>query len=154
VLENADAPPKVPAEAELSNQATPPGWEAGVKRPSNSGVPPSGLTETAMTQQKADYPLDYSKTANGMHEASAADAPRDSVRNMAEGAGDRLKSAADTAQEIAGRAAEQARNYGEKAQEAARNFKPYVENSMKEQPMATLAVAAIIGFALGALWKK
>jgi len=49
---------------------------------------------------------------------------------------------------------EQAREYGEKAQEAARNFKPYVENSMKEKPMATLAVAAVIGFALGALWKK
>jgi ElaB/YqjD/DUF883 family membrane-anchored ribosome-binding protein len=25
---------------------------------------------------------------------------------------------------------------------------------MKEQPMATLAVASVIGFALGALWKK
>jgi ElaB/YqjD/DUF883 family membrane-anchored ribosome-binding protein len=55
---------------------------------------------------------------------------------------------------MAGRVNEQAREYGEKAQEAARNFKPYVENSMKEKPMATLAVAAVIGFALGALWKK
>jgi ElaB/YqjD/DUF883 family membrane-anchored ribosome-binding protein len=25
---------------------------------------------------------------------------------------------------------------------------------MKEQPMGTLAAAAVIGFALGALWKK
>jgi ElaB/YqjD/DUF883 family membrane-anchored ribosome-binding protein len=25
---------------------------------------------------------------------------------------------------------------------------------MKEQPMATLGVAAVIGFVLGALWKK
>jgi ElaB/YqjD/DUF883 family membrane-anchored ribosome-binding protein len=29
-----------------------------------------------------------------------------------------------------------------------------VEKSLKDQPMATLAVAAVIGFALGALWKK
>ena len=41
-----------------------------------------------------------------------------------------------------------------KAQEAVKNFKPYVDKSMKEQPMATLGVAAVIGFVLGALWKK
>jgi len=33
-------------------------------------------------------------------------------------------------------------------------LKPYVDKSMKEQPMATLGVAAVIGFVLGALWKK
>ena len=30
----------------------------------------------------------------------------------------------------------------------------FVEKSLKEQPMATLAGAAVIGFVLGALWKK
>ena len=44
--------------------------------------------------------------------------------------------------------------YGEKAQEAVKQFKPYVEKSMKEQTMATLGVAAVIGFVLGALWKR
>jgi ElaB/YqjD/DUF883 family membrane-anchored ribosome-binding protein len=109
-----------------------------------------------MTQQKAEYPLDYSRNTggNGSHEASAADMLKDRARAMAESVGDQLKGAADSAQEMAGRVNEQAREYGEKAQEAARNFKPYVENSMKEKPMATLAVAAVIGFALGALWKK
>ena len=107
-----------------------------------------------MTQQKADYPLDYSRSGNGTHEASAADTLEDRAREMAESASDRLEGAADSAQESAGRVTEQAREYGEKAQEAARNFKPYVEKSMKDQPMATLAVAAVIGFALGALWKK
>jgi ElaB/YqjD/DUF883 family membrane-anchored ribosome-binding protein len=99
-----------------------------------------------MTQQKADYPLDYTK--NGTESA------KDRVREMADSAADQLKGAADSAQEMAERVTEQAREYGEKAQDMARNFKPYVENSMKEQPMATLAVAAVIGFALGALWKK
>jgi hypothetical protein len=42
----------------------------------------------------------------------------------------------------------------EKAQEAVKNFKPYVDKSMKDQPMATLGIAAVIGFVLGALWKK
>jgi ElaB/YqjD/DUF883 family membrane-anchored ribosome-binding protein len=50
--------------------------------------------------------------------------------------------------------AEQARQYGEKAQDAARQFKPFVERSLKDQPMATLAGAAIVGFVLGALWKR
>jgi len=88
-----------------------------------------------MTQQKAGYPLDYSK--------GSADAGKDRVREMA-----------DVAEEIAGKVAEHAREYGEKAQEAVKNFKPYVDKSMKERPMATLGIAAIIGFVLGALWKK
>jgi ElaB/YqjD/DUF883 family membrane-anchored ribosome-binding protein len=88
-----------------------------------------------MTQQRADYPLDYSK------------GPK-------EGAEDRVRDFADKAQDMATDAAEQARIYAEKAQEAAKNFKPFVEKSMKEQPMSTLAAAAVIGFALGALWKR
>jgi ElaB/YqjD/DUF883 family membrane-anchored ribosome-binding protein len=71
-----------------------------------------------------------------------------------EGAMDRVKDAAADAQEYAGKVADQAREYGEKAQEAARNIKPYLEKSMKERPMETLAVASVIGFVLGALWKK
>ena len=98
-----------------------------------------------MTQQRAEYPLDYTKGPNGTAE--------DRRQGPAE-AGDRFKSATERAEEIAATVTEQAREYGEKAQEAARNFKPYVEKSMKEQPMATLAVASVIGFVLGALWKK
>ena len=54
----------------------------------------------------------------------------------------------------AGRVAERAVEYGKKALHAVENFKPYVERSMKDQPMATLGIAAVIGFVLGALWKK
>jgi ElaB/YqjD/DUF883 family membrane-anchored ribosome-binding protein len=42
----------------------------------------------------------------------------------------------------------------DRVKDAARNFQPFVRNSMKEQPMATLAVASLVGFVLGALWKK
>jgi ElaB/YqjD/DUF883 family membrane-anchored ribosome-binding protein len=93
-----------------------------------------------MTQQRANYPLDYSKEADKV--------ARD------ESTMDRVKDAAAQAQDVAGKVADQAREYGEKAQEAARNFKPYVEKSMKERPMETLAVASVIGFVLGAFWKK
>jgi ElaB/YqjD/DUF883 family membrane-anchored ribosome-binding protein len=99
-----------------------------------------------MTQQKAGYPLDYSK--------GSADAGKDRLREMADVATDKVKNAAESAEEMAGKLAEHARQYGEMAQEAVKNFKPYVDKSMKEQPMATLGVAAVIGFVLGALWKK
>ena len=99
-----------------------------------------------MTEQKARYPLDYSQ--------NSADAGKDRLREMADVASDKVKHATQSAEEIAGKVAEQAREYGEKAQDAVKNFKPYVDKSMKEQPMVTLGVAAAIGFVLGALWKK
>ena len=73
---------------------------------------------------------------------------------MADSASDRLKDTGERAQEMAGKVTEQAREYGEKAQEAARQVKPLVQKSLREQPLATLAGAAAIGFLLGALWKK
>ena len=74
-----------------------------------------------MTQQRADYPLDYT---NGIHK-DADQTAKEKLRDVAESAGDQLKSAADTAQEYAGKVADQAREYGEKAQEAVREFKPF-----------------------------
>jgi ElaB/YqjD/DUF883 family membrane-anchored ribosome-binding protein len=88
-----------------------------------------------MTHQRAEYPLDYSTTVDKQ-------------------AGGRVQNAADAAAELAGKVVEQTREYTEQAQEAVKNFKPFVEKSMKEQPMATLAVAAAVGLVLGALWKR
>ena len=99
-----------------------------------------------MAQEKAGYPIDYSK--------GRADVDKDRLREMADVATDKVKDVTQTAEEIADKIAERAREYGEMAQDAVENFKPYVERSMKEQPMATLGVAAMIGFVLGALWKK
>ena len=92
-----------------------------------------------MTQQKAAYPLDYSKT-----DASSS---KDRLDDMAAKATDQFGKVTENAQELAGQLAEQ-------AQQAAKKFKPYVEKQMNEQPMATLAVAAAIGLLLGAMWKK
>ena len=92
-----------------------------------------------MTHQKTDY----------HHERTT-----DRLRDMADTTTDRLKETGVRTQEIASDVAEQARQYGEKAQDAARQFKPFVDRSLREQPMTTLASAAVIGFLLGALWKK
>jgi ElaB/YqjD/DUF883 family membrane-anchored ribosome-binding protein len=99
-----------------------------------------------MIQQRSDYPLDYSK--------GSAEAGKDRLRDLTGAATDKFKNVTDNAEEIAGKVAEQARQYGEKAHEAVKNFRPYVEGSMKDQPMARLAVASVIGFVLGALWKR
>jgi ElaB/YqjD/DUF883 family membrane-anchored ribosome-binding protein len=99
-----------------------------------------------MTQQRAEYPLDYSTTV---------DKPAgDRVQSAADAAVDKAAEVAANAQELAGKVMEQAREYTDQAQEAVKNFKPFVEKSMKERPMATLAVAAAVGLVLGALWKR
>ena len=99
-----------------------------------------------MTQQRAEYPLDYTKTS--------AEQTRDGAADMADALAQKVTDATAGAQELAGKVADQAREYGEQAQEAIKNFRPFVEKSMKEQPMTTLAVAAAIGVLLGALWKR
>ena len=43
---------------------------------------------------------------------------------------------------------------GERMQEVAGNLKGALNQSIKDQPMATLAGAAIVGFVLGAIWKS
>jgi ElaB/YqjD/DUF883 family membrane-anchored ribosome-binding protein len=73
---------------------------------------------------------------------------------MADTASERFKHVADQAEGVANRVAEQGREAGERMQEVAGNFKGAVDRSVKDQPMATLAFAAVVGFVLGALWKS
>lgn len=86
--------------------------------------------------------------------ADSQGATNERVPDMAEGTMQRVRDAAAGAQEFAGKLTDQARELGEKAQHAAGSFKPYLETSMQERPMATLAIACALGFVLGALWKK
>ena len=76
------------------------------------------------------------------------------VEDMAEKATDHLRSMADRASGTASRVAEQGREAGERVQDVAGNFKGAVDKSVKDQPMATLAMVAAVGFVLGALWKS
>lgn len=92
------------------------------------------------------YPLDYSK--------GPAKSDKDRARDMASAATDKVQEVAKSAEELAGKVTDQAREYGEKAQEAFNNVKPYIDKSLKEQPMMTLGVVAALGFVIGALWKK
>lgn len=49
--------------------------------------------------------------------------------------------------------ADQGRQVQENVAEVAGNLRSAIDTSVKKQPMATLALAAAVGFVLGALWK-
>ena len=95
-----------------------------------------------------------SATGDSMTNQKAHENTADRLCDAGDTTPDQLKHAGATAQEMAANAAEQARQFGEKAQNSARQFIPFVERSLRDQPMTTLAGAAAIGFLLGALWKK
>jgi ElaB/YqjD/DUF883 family membrane-anchored ribosome-binding protein len=60
----------------------------------------------------------------------------------------------DQLTEMAERATQIAQDYLAPAQDAIRNFKPFMEKSMKQNPIGTLAGAAVVAFLLGVLWRK
>jgi ElaB/YqjD/DUF883 family membrane-anchored ribosome-binding protein len=65
-----------------------------------------------------------------------------------------IKKVADRVEGFASGAAEQVREVSDRTGEVAGNFKGALDKSVKGQPMATLAMAAVFGFILGALWKS
>ena len=67
----------------------------------------------------------------------------DQFEKMADKATDQFSHMADQAENVASRVADQGREAGERVQEVAGNFKGAVDRSVKDQPMATLAVAAV-----------
>ena len=94
-------------------------------------------------------PRGYSGSAHEMKEKAT-----DQFERMADKASGQFRNLADQAESAANRMAEQGREVGERMQEVAGNFKGAVNRSVKDQPMATLAMAAVVGFVLGALWKS
>jgi len=79
--------------------------------------------------------------------------PADQMSDLKDKASEQFGSMTDKAEDMANRVAEQGRQAGERMQEVAGNFKGALDKSVREQPMATLAVAVMVGFVLGALWK-
>ena len=71
------------------------------------------------------------------------------VGDKAEAAMDQVRTAIDTADE----GLQRARVAAEQTQEIAGNVQTALLKSLKDQPRATLAATAILGFILGALWK-
>jgi ElaB/YqjD/DUF883 family membrane-anchored ribosome-binding protein len=76
------------------------------------------------------------------------------IEKFADAATDQFGKVADTVEGVAARVTTQGREAGQQVQEVAGNLKGAVDKSVKDQPMATLAIAAALGFVLGALWKS
>jgi ElaB/YqjD/DUF883 family membrane-anchored ribosome-binding protein len=67
---------------------------------------------------------------------------------------EQFKKVAERVEGVASGAAGQMREVSDRTGEVAGNFKGALDKSVKDQPMATLALAAAVGFVLGALWKS
>ena len=78
----------------------------------------------------------------------------DKAADLKDKATDQIKKVADNIEGVATGAADQIREVGDRAGEVAGNIKGAVDKSVKDQPMTTLAMAAAVGFVLGALWKS
>ena len=74
--------------------------------------------------------------------------------DIADTANQQIDRALDRAENVARQVADQGREATERVGEVAGNIKVAVDKSVKDQPMATLAVAAAVGFVMGALWKS
>jgi ElaB/YqjD/DUF883 family membrane-anchored ribosome-binding protein len=102
-----------------------------------------------MPAQSTPYRGQATGSANDLKEKAT-----DQFEKIADKATDTFRNVADQAEHFAGRVADQGREVGDKVQEVAGNLKGAVDKSVKDQPMATLAMAAVAGFVLGALWKS
>jgi ElaB/YqjD/DUF883 family membrane-anchored ribosome-binding protein len=78
----------------------------------------------------------------------------DRASDFADNANQQIDRALDRAENVARQVADQGREATERVGEVAGNIKVAVDKSVKDQPMATLAVAAAVGFVMGALWKS
>jgi len=79
---------------------------------------------------------------------------RTTSSNLADQAAEQVGRVADSIEGAATRVREQGREASHQVREVASNFQGALERSIEKQPMATLAVAAAVGFVLGAIWKS
>lgn len=78
----------------------------------------------------------------------------DKAADLADKAGQQLDNVVGKAETTLRGLAEQGQEAGERVQEVAGHMKSAIEKSVSDQPTTTLVVAALVGFALGALWKS
>ena len=80
--------------------------------------------------------------------------PRDTTGTFATKAADQVKAATERVEDLAGSAMTQGREAAQRVEAVAGNVKGALDTSLKDQPMATLAIVAALAFVLGAIWKS
>ncbi len=96
----------------------------------------------------------YSAHDAGHQGNSVADKAINIAANVADAAADKIDQAKALASGLASDAAQKGREATRNVDAVASNMKGAIEKSLVEQPMTTLAVAALAGVVLGALWKS
>lgn len=92
--------------------------------------------------------------AQDTHHSTSSSGPGGTSQDIRNMASEQLGRAADQLEGAVKTVAERGREVGQDMQAVAGNFQQAVDSSVKNQPMATLAVAGVLGFVLGALWKS
>ena len=85
---------------------------------------------------------------------NATGAVVDAAADLAVKANAKIDQAKSAASDLASDAMKKGREAGQQIDAVAGNLKGAVDKSIAEQPMATLAVAALAGFVIGAIWKS
>ncbi len=78
----------------------------------------------------------------------------DKAAEFADRAGVKIDEALNSATAVAKAATDKGKQAADQADEVASNLKTAIDKSLKDQPMTTLALAALAGIAIGALWKS
>jgi len=86
--------------------------------------------------------------------AKTGQAIADKAADLAGKASDQLDKAADSANATLKSMSATSREAGERVGQVAGNVKSAIDKSVSDQPMTTLAMAAAVGFIIGAIWKS
>ena len=97
---------------------------------------------------KPTYPIDY--TQGSTDPKSLKDQAADATQAVKE----KMTEAVDKSAEVAKQTAEQLSQLGSQLEETLKGLSPALRQSLKDQPLTTLAAAAAVAFVLGAIWKK
>lgn len=89
-----------------------------------------------------------------MASSSASQYGSGTIEDLKNKAKQGLDDASDRAQDMAGRAQDIAGQARQQVGEVAGNVKGAIDQSVKDQPLTTLLMAAAVGFVIGAIWKS
>lgn len=96
----------------------------------------------------------YSKDLYANATDAKASTVVDAAAALADKAGDKVANAKVVVEDVAAEVMKRGQEAGKQLEAVGGNIKSAVDKSVTEQPMATLAVAAALGFVIGALWKS
>lgn len=94
------------------------------------------------------------QSASSPNTRTSGDYGRNTADDLADKAANLAEKTSEQIERVVQNVTDQGRQATENVQVVADNLKSAVDKSIKDQPLTTLAVAAGLGFVIGALWKS